>query len=115
MFKTYVLRYLCLNNDVINLDIIKTKRRSLKISQKEMSEKVFCSITAYQNYENGLRTFPEDILRKACEILALDYQTVVSAPISVNDPAYVLALQINDLDPDAVNAIKVLVEKLKNK
>jgi transcriptional regulator with XRE-family HTH domain len=100
---------------VINLNLIKQKRRLRRISQAKIAKDLSVATITYQQYENGLRTFPEDLLKKTCEIIGLDYLSVVSSPVSTNDPIYILALQIRELDPEAIKAIQTLVEKLKNK
>lgn len=45
---------------------------------------------SYQNYENGRRSFPEDLLRKTCEILVLDFGVV--SGFSVQPTTYDLAI-----------------------
>lgn len=53
--------------DIINN--IKSKRKSLKISQAEMAEKLHISLKAYQNIENGFTKMDIDRLDQLATIL----------------------------------------------
>jgi len=63
----------------------------------------------YQNYENGLRTFPEDVLNKACSILKLEIRQINSQPISIESPEYKLALMIFSLSEEKKKTVEDLV------
>lgn len=44
------------------MTILKEYRIDNDMVQKEMADKLGCSITAYRNYENGKRVIPHDVL-----------------------------------------------------
>ena len=46
------------------MTILKEYRINNDLAQKEMADKLGCSIPAYRNYENGKRIIPHDILMK---------------------------------------------------
>ena len=46
------------------MTILKEYRIDNDLVQKEMADKLGCSIQAYRNYENGKRIIPHDILLK---------------------------------------------------
>lgn len=44
------------------MTILKEYRINNDLGQKEMADKLKCSIPAYRNYESGKRTIPHDVL-----------------------------------------------------
>lgn len=46
------------------MTILKEYRINNNLVQKEMADKLGCSIPAYRNYESGKRVLPHDILLK---------------------------------------------------
>ena len=46
------------------MTILKEYRINNDLGQKEMADKLKCSIPAYRNYENGKRTMPYNVLAK---------------------------------------------------
>lgn len=44
------------------MTILKEYRINNNLGQKEMADKLKCSIPAYRNYENGNRVLPNEIL-----------------------------------------------------
>ncbi len=44
------------------MTILKEYRINNDLGQKEMADKLKCSIPAYRNYENGKRIIPHDVL-----------------------------------------------------
>ena len=46
------------------MTLLKEYRINSDMGQKEMADKLGCSIPAYRNYENGKRMLPIEILQK---------------------------------------------------
>ena len=52
------------------MTILKEYRINNDMVQKEMADKLGCSIPAYRNYESGKRTIPHDVLLKFFKLRA---------------------------------------------
>ncbi len=55
------------------LDIIKNRRKDLKINKSEMSEKLGVSVSMYGKYEDGESKLDMEKFIEICEILNLDW------------------------------------------
>ncbi len=55
------------------IDIIKNRRKELKISQEELGKVMGVSKFAVSKYENGDRPFPRDRLPEIADLLDIDY------------------------------------------
>lgn len=53
------------------MTILKHYRIDNDLGQKEMADKLNCSIPAYRNYENGKRVMPHNVLAKFLQLRAL--------------------------------------------
>lgn len=54
------------------MTILKYYRIDNDLGQKEMADKLDCSLPAYRNYENGKRTLPHNVLAKFLQLRGLD-------------------------------------------
>ena len=52
------------------MTILKEYRINNELAQKEMADKLGCSVPAYRNYENGKRVIPHDVLLKFFKLRA---------------------------------------------
>ena len=54
-------------------DVIKTKRKELKITQRELADRVGVDFTYISKIENDVLLPSEGIIRKMCNVLKLDF------------------------------------------
>lgn len=54
------------------MTILKEYRINNDFGQKEMADKLKCSLPAYRNYENGKRQMPYNVLAKFLQLRGLE-------------------------------------------
>lgn len=86
-----------LNNFSENL---KSKRKQLGLTQKELAKKVGVSFRTIQNYENGLTPPTLSIVEKIILVLAVDFEQMF---LPINDESINYVKEFKKIDIDKIN------------
>lgn len=94
---------------------IAERRKSLKMTQEKLAEKIDVSIPMISNLEQGKKAIRPENLVKICSVLGLSADYILTGKTVTKQDYAALFNGIETLNPDEIELVKYLIEYMRSK
>lgn len=94
---------------------IAERRKSLKMTQEDLAEKIDVSIPMISNLEQGKKAIRPENLVKICSVLGLSADYILTGKTVTKQDYNSLFYGIETLSPDELDLIKYLIEYMRSR